>query len=105
MVGSAPAMGETAWPCRCLAPQLVPSWTSSERTFEQSVSPSPHGKRARLGAPRVWAGENGDRSDRTLHPIASRVRPPSTSTSRRDKRASLEGASGIGIASQEAGRI
>ncbi len=30
-----------AWLCRCLAPQLVPSWTSSERTFEQ-CSPSPH---------------------------------------------------------------
>src|SRR6476646_12152886 len=31
----APAMGETAWLYRCLALQLVPSWTSSERTFEQ----------------------------------------------------------------------
>ena len=34
-------MGETAWPYRCLAPQLVPSWTSSQRTFEQWNSPSP----------------------------------------------------------------
>jgi hypothetical protein len=33
-------MGKTAWACHCLAPQLVPSWTSSERTFEQ-CSPSP----------------------------------------------------------------
>ena len=41
MFASAPAMGETAWPYRCLAPQLGPSWTSSERTFKQCVSPSP----------------------------------------------------------------
>jgi hypothetical protein len=33
--------------------KLDPSWASSERTFEQCVSPSPPGKRARLGAPRV----------------------------------------------------
>ena len=46
MVASAPARGETAWPNRCLAPQLGPSWTSSERTFEQSVSPSPRGDRS-----------------------------------------------------------
>jgi hypothetical protein len=40
MVAPAPAMGKTAGPYRCLAPQLVPSWTLSERTFEQ-CSPSP----------------------------------------------------------------
>jgi hypothetical protein len=33
--------------------QLDPSRTSSERTFGHGVSPSPPGKRARLGAPRV----------------------------------------------------
>ena len=33
-------MGEAAWPYHCLAPQLVPSWTPSERNFEQ-CSPSP----------------------------------------------------------------
>ena len=37
----APAMGKAAWPHRCLAPQLGPSRTSSERTFGQCVSPSP----------------------------------------------------------------
>jgi len=36
----APAMGRTAWPCRCLSPQLVPFETSSERNVEQ-CSPSP----------------------------------------------------------------
>ena len=40
MVGLlAPARGQTAWPYRCLAPQLVPSWTSFERKFGQ-CSPS-----------------------------------------------------------------
>ena len=34
------AMGRTAWPCRYLAPQLVPFETSSERNVEQ-CSPSP----------------------------------------------------------------
>ena len=32
--------GETAWPCRCLAPQLVPFQALSERNFEQ-CSPAP----------------------------------------------------------------
>ena len=40
MVAPAPAMGKAAGPYRCLAPQLVPSWTLSERTLEQ-CSPSP----------------------------------------------------------------
>src|SRR6476661_7735670 len=39
--------GENAWPCRCLAPQLDPSWTSSERTFE-------HASRHRMRRPQRW---------------------------------------------------
>jgi hypothetical protein len=35
----APATGGTAWPCRCLAPQLVPFETSSERNIEQCSPP------------------------------------------------------------------
>ena len=36
IVASAAAMGKAAWPSRCLAPQLVPSRTPSERTFKQA---------------------------------------------------------------------
>lgn len=35
----APATGRTAWPCRCLAAQLVPFETSSERNIEQCSPP------------------------------------------------------------------
>ena len=72
MVAPAPTMGKTAGPYRCLAPQLVPSWTLSERTLEQ-CSPSPAAIAAIGPAP-----------------IASRLMPPSTSMGK-GKRASLEG--------------
>ena len=52
MLALAPAIGKPHLPYHYLAPQLGPSRTMYERTFEQGVSPSP----------------TGDRSDRAMHP-------------------------------------
>jgi hypothetical protein len=67
-VTPASARAKTACPYRCLAPQLAPSRTSSERTFEQCVSPSPAAttatapctlaRRSRLPRPARWKKDN-----------------------------------------------
>src|SRR6476660_1793553 len=69
MVASAAAMGKTAWPSRCLAPQLVPSRTPPERTFKQA-------SRHRHGRPQRQA----------LHPSQVAGNALSPSVERRNRR-------------------
>jgi hypothetical protein len=63
----APAMGETAWPFRCLPPQTWSVrdfvWTDLQ-TLRLAIATWEKGASWRAQG---WAGENGDRSDRALH--------------------------------------
>ena len=129
---SCSATGKAAWPSRCLAPQLVPSWTSSERPFEQCVSPSPPGKRGRPGksiarqsvgrwVKRIaqgWAGELGQRprpgaarvgrvrsTAQRQRPAPSQVAGSDYPPSRTRKRASWEGASKVLLQARTLGLI
>jgi len=73
MVGFCSREGRAAWSSRCLAPQLVPSQTESERNFEQ-CSPSPWEKGASWRA-QGWAGENKRPHRQDQATLASRRQP------------------------------